>query len=39
MKLAAEMYGMYGTYRVMPDGVLLRPGGTDGITMAESARS
>ena len=37
MKLAAEMYGMYGTYRVTSEGILLRPGGADGITMAESA--
>lgn len=37
MKLAPEMYGMYGTYRVTSEGILLRPGGADGIAMAESA--
>lgn len=37
MKLAAEMYGMYGTYRVTREGILLTPGGADGIAMAESA--
>ena len=37
MKLAEKMYGMYGTYQVTPDGILLRPGGADGVTMAESA--
>ena len=37
MKLEEGMYGMYGTYQVTPDGILLRPGGADGIAMAESA--
>lgn len=37
MKIEEGMYGMYGTYHVTPDGILLRPGGADGITMAESA--
>lgn len=37
MKIGEGMYGMYGTYHVTPDGILLRPGGADGIAMAESA--
>jgi hypothetical protein len=37
MRLEAGMDGMYGTYSVTPEGILLRPGGVDGITMAESA--
>jgi len=37
MKLEEGMYGMYGTYQVTQDGILLRPGGADGIAMAESA--
>jgi hypothetical protein len=37
MTLAAEMYGMYGSYEITPEGILLRPGGKDGITMGESA--
>lgn len=37
MKVEEGMYGMYGTYHVTPEGILLRPGGANGIAMAESA--
>jgi len=37
MKLEEGMYGMYGTYSVTKEGILLRPGGEAGVTMAVSA--